>query len=218
MNMPVTRGRPSGMVVGSLVAISFGTVFVLVNTGGLPTPWPLVLRLAGLLVAALLLVWLFRTARRAPQAAQGPVATGFMDRRYWIVVALEGVALFGGLAVINGVLDRPALAVAWVAVVVGVHFFGLAAVWRMPRYHWLGAVMTVLGLAGFLTYALGGDAGAVGLVSGVGCGAALFATVALALRGPARSGPGGRPAPPDRRAAAGAAARAAGAGRSSRIP
>ncbi|MDG4802041.1 hypothetical protein [Micromonospora sp. WMMD980] len=182
MSTPGTRGRPSGLVIGSLVAISFGTVFVMVNSGGLPSPWPLVVRIAGLVVAALLLVSLFRVARQAPFAAQGSEAAGFMDRRYWIVVALEAVALFGGLAVINNVLDRPAVSVAWVAVVVGVHFFGLAAVWRMPRYHWLGAVMTALGLAGFLVHALGGDAAAVGLVSGVGCGAALFATVALALR------------------------------------
>ncbi|MBY8871295.1 hypothetical protein K7640_05485 [Micromonospora sp. PLK6-60] len=182
MTAPGTRGRPSGLVVGSLVAISFGTVFILVNSGGLAAPWPLVLRVAGLLVAALLLVWLVRVARQAPPAGPAAEAAGFMDRRYWLVVALEAVALFGGLAVINGVLHRPAVAVAWVAVVVGVHFFGLAHIWRMPRYHWLGGVMTALGLAGFLAYALGATAPTIGLISGVGCGAALLTTVALALR------------------------------------
>ncbi|MER5606487.1 hypothetical protein AB0F93_07880 [Micromonospora tulbaghiae] len=181
MSMPGTRGRPSGLVVGSLVAISFGTVFVLVNSGDLSAPWPLVVRVAGLLAAALLLVTVFRVAGRETPAPQREAA-GFMDRRYWLVVALEAVALFGGLSVINNVLDRPAVAVAWVAVVVGVHFFGLGHVWRMPLYHWLGAVMTALGLAGFLAHALGAGAGAVGLISGVGCGAALFAAVALALR------------------------------------
>ncbi|SBT37137.1 hypothetical protein [Micromonospora auratinigra] len=188
MTAPGTRGRPSGLVVGSLVAISFGTVFILVNSGGLAAPWPLVLRVVGLLAAALLLVALFRVARQASPERPAPEAAGFMDRRYWLVVALEAIALFGGLAVINGVLHRPEVAVAWVAVVVGVHFFGLAHVWRMPRYHWLGAVMTALGVAGFLTYALGGGAAAVGLVSGVGCGVALFATVALALRDTVRAG------------------------------
>ncbi|MET7833686.1 hypothetical protein ABZS44_12725 [Micromonospora sediminicola] len=181
MSTPGTRGRPSGLVIGSLVAISFGTVFVLVNSGGLAAPWPLVVRVTGLLVAALLLVGLFRVARRETPAPEREAA-GFMDRRYWLVVALEAVALFGGLSVINNVLDRPEVAVAWVAVVVGVHFFGLAAVWRMPRYHWLGAVMTALGIAGFLVHAFGGSAATVALVAGVGCGAALFATVALALR------------------------------------
>ncbi|MET7472071.1 hypothetical protein ABZU22_18270 [Micromonospora sp. NPDC005222] len=176
-----TRGRPSGLVVGSLVAVSFGTVFVLVNSGGLDAPWPLVLRVAGLLVAALLLVALSRVARVETPGPQREAA-GFMDRRYWLVVALEAVALFGGLFVINNVLDRPAVGVAWVAVVVGMHFFGLAHVWRMPLYHWLGAAMTALGLAGFLAHALGAGAGTVGLISGVGCGAALFAAVAMALR------------------------------------
>ncbi len=85
----------------------------------------------------------------------------FVDRRYWLVV-LEAGALFGGLAVVNGVLHRTAVSVAWVALVVGVHFFGLARIWRMPLYHWLGAAMTVLGLSGFLIYALGGTAATVG--------------------------------------------------------
>jgi len=67
-------------------------------------------------------------------------------------------------------------------VVVGVHFFGLAWIWHMPLYSWLGAVMTVLGLAGFLIYALGGSAAMVALVAGVGSGVALFAAVAAALR------------------------------------
>jgi hypothetical protein len=34
-------------------------------------------------------------------------------------------------------------------------------------YHWLATGMTTLAAAGFVTYALGGGAAAVGLVSGV---------------------------------------------------
>jgi hypothetical protein len=113
-------------------------------------------------------------ARSAPRATQDPVSS-FVDRRYWIIVALEVGALFGGLFIINGVLHRKAVSVAWVALVVGVHFFGLARIWRMRLYHWLGAAMTILGLAGFLIYALGGTAATIGLVAGVGSGAALYA-------------------------------------------
>jgi hypothetical protein len=51
----------------------------------------------------------------------------------------------------------------------------------MPLYHWLGAAMTILGLAGFLIYALGGTAPTVGLVAGVGSGATLYAAVGVAL-------------------------------------
>ena len=167
-------------MVGSGVAITFGTVFVLVNSGGLPAPWPLVIRVSGLLVAALLIVGLVLNVRRTSPATQAP-ASDFVDRRYWLIVALEAGALFGGLAVVNGVLHRTAVSVAWVALVVGVHFFGLARIWHMPLYHWLGAVITVLGLAGFLIYALGGPAAIVGLVAGVGSGATLYAAVGVAM-------------------------------------
>ena len=180
MSMPESRERPAGIMVGSMVAIAFGTVFVLVNSAGLPAPWPLVIRAVGLVVAALLMVGLVLMVRGAPPAMQAP-ASDYMDRRYWLIVALEAGALFGGLAVVNGVLHRSAVSVAWVALVVGVHFFGLARIWRMPLYHWLGAAMTVLGLAGFLIYALGGTAAIVGLVAGVGSGAALYATVGAVL-------------------------------------
>jgi hypothetical protein len=163
-----------------MVAITFATVFVLVNSAGLPAPWPLVIRAVGLLVAALLIVGLVLVVAKASPATQAPVSD-FIDRRYWLIVALEVGALFGGLVVVNGVLHRTAVSVAWVALVVGVHFFGLAKIWHMPLYHLLGSAMTVLGLTGFLIYALGGSAAVVGLVAGVGSGTALYAAVGVAV-------------------------------------
>ncbi len=177
---PKGRQRPAGLVVGSVVALAFGTVFVLVNSAGLPAAWPLVIRVVGLFVAALLLVGLVLVIRTGSAGAQAPTS-GYVDRRYWLIVALEAGALFGGLAVINGVLHLTAVAVAWVALVVGVHFFGLASIWRMSLYLWLGAAMTVLGLAGFLIHVFGGSAGMVGLVAGVGSGAALYAAVGVGV-------------------------------------
>jgi hypothetical protein len=165
---------------GSMVAITFGAVFVLVNSAGLPGPWRLAIRLAGVLVAAVLVAGLLLAVGKAPAARQASVS-GFADRRYWIVVAFEAVALFAGLFLLNEVLHRTAVAVAWVAVVVGVHFFPLARYWRIPLFHWLGAAMTVLGLAGFLIYAVGGTATTVALVAGVGSGAALYVAVGVAL-------------------------------------
>lgn len=176
---PKGRQRPAGLVVGSVVALAFGTVFVLVNTAGLPAAWSLVIRVVGLLVAALLIVGLVLVIRAGPAVEQAPIS-GYVDRRYWLIVAVEAGALFGGLAVINGVLHLTVVAVAWVALVVGAHFFGLASIWHMSLYHWLGAVMAVLGLAGFLIHAFGGSAGMVGLVAGVGSGTALYAAVAVA--------------------------------------
>ncbi len=179
MTTPQIGQRP-GFVIGSVVALAFGTLFVFANSGGLRAPWPLAIRVAGALVAVLLAVGVVRAARKGPPATPEP-GSGFAAPRYWLILTVEAVALFGGLAVINGVLHRPAVAVAWVALVVGVHFFPLARAWHMPLFRWLGAAMTVLALAGFLTYALGGSAAAVGLVAGVGSGVALYATVAAAV-------------------------------------
>jgi uncharacterized membrane protein len=163
-----------------VVGITFGTVFVLVNSDGVPVPWPFVIRLIGLLVAAVLVVGLVLAVRRGSSVEPAP-RSGFVDQRYWLIVALEAVALFGGLAVLNGVLHGKAVSVAWVALIVGVHFFGLARIWRMPLYHWLGTAMAILGLAGFLIYALGGSAAIVGLVAGVGSGAALYVAIGVVV-------------------------------------
>ena len=144
---PKDGKRSAGLVAGSVVAITFGTVFVLVNSGGVPAPWRLVIRVIALLVAALLAAGVVLVARSGSSVTPAP-SLGFVDHRYWLIVALEAGALLGGLAVVNGVLHGKAVAVAWVALVVGVHFFGLARIWRMPLYHWLGAAMAILGLAG----------------------------------------------------------------------
>jgi hypothetical protein len=106
---------------------------------------------------------------------------GFAGRRYWNIVGLEGLALFGGLVVVNGVLGRPEFAVPWIALVVGVHFVVLAQAWRISLYRWLGVVQTVLGLTGFVLAATGAALSTVNLVAGVLSGAALYVTVAVGV-------------------------------------
>ncbi|WIM99324.1 hypothetical protein ACTOB_002974 [Actinoplanes oblitus] len=173
--------RLSGLMIGSLVALSFGTVFVMVNSADLPAPWRLVIRVVALLIAAVLLVRLFRTERAVAPTRESDIR-GFADRRYWYAVLGEIIALFGGLYVINGVLKKPEVAVAWVVIVVGVHFLPLAWAWRLPLFYWVGGVMTVLGVAGFLAYAAGASAGTVGLIAGVGSGFTLYAAVLMGIR------------------------------------
>jgi hypothetical protein len=180
-----SRNRYSGPVTGSLIATSFGLVFVIVNSGALPAPWPLVIRSAGALAAAALVVATFRVARVSPPPL-APGGRGFASRGYWVIVAAEVVALFGGLILLARILHHPEMGVAWVAVVVGLHFLALARLWRMPMFTVLGVVMTALGLAGFVLAGSGVSSAAVELVSGVGSGIALFAAVLTGLRRAAR--------------------------------
>jgi hypothetical protein len=168
------------MVVGSLIATVFGLIFIEANSGGLPSDWPSGIRITGAVAAVGLLLAILRTSRLA--RAQIPRDNaGFADPRYLAIVGIEAAALFGGLAVINLVLNRAALAVPWIALVVGVHFFGLARLWHLSSFLMLGVALVILGGAGFLLNALSVSPGAVNLVSGAGSGAALFIAAGVAV-------------------------------------
>lgn len=169
-----------GVVTGSLVGLLFGLVFVEVNSGALPGDWPLVVRVAGAVVAAVLLAGVVWVARRGEPRGEVP-AGGFVGRRYWNIVGIEGLALFGGLVVINGVFGQSQYAVPWIALVVGVHFVFLGKAWGIPLHQWVGVAQTVLGVVGFVLAATGAALSTVNLVAGVLSGVALFVMVAAGI-------------------------------------
>jgi hypothetical protein len=168
--MIMTRDR-----VGRLVGAGFGLVFVATNAGSLPAAAAGPLRAAA--VAAF--VWVAVLARRPgspPPGGPSAARAGF-GRRYWYVVAAEGIALAAGLVVLNPVLHAPEAGVGWIALVVGVHFFGLAVAWHAPALRLLGASITVCGLAGLALAAAGVSPAVTAAVSGVLPGALLLASV-----------------------------------------
>jgi hypothetical protein len=161
------RDEHAGLLIGAL----FGMIFVLVNAGGLPTAVALVLR--GLAILAFVgLVIVVATGRGGEQPEPTPGVT--FGRRYGLVVMAEVIAIVAGLSVLNRVFDAPEAGVAWIALVVGVHFFALARVWRAPQITWPGIALTTLGVAGLLMAALGASDTAIATVSGVGSGMVLL--------------------------------------------
>ncbi|MBV2363825.1 hypothetical protein ACFPZ0_20100 [Streptomonospora nanhaiensis] len=171
--------RFTGILIGS----SFGTVFVLVNAHApLPAAAGAALRVLALACLAATVVLGVLAARAAPPAtAPGRAMFG---RGYAAVVAAEALLLFGGFPVLRA-LGAPAEAnVAWVALVVGLHFVALMAVWRERGIAVPGAVLTALGAAGFALLATPAAAWTP-FVSGVLSGATLLACglyVVLAAR------------------------------------
>lgn len=159
-------------VVGHVIGASFGMVFVLVNSGGLPQVLAVPLRVAAVAAFAVVLMAFVRTARE-PRAAEDPRPVGF-TRFYWAVVALEVIALFGGLAILRQV--EPAAALGWIALVVGLYFFPLAQLWREGRRQLLAIAssMTALGVIGLVLAFTVHDAVLVAVVSGVGSGVVLL--------------------------------------------
>jgi hypothetical protein len=166
-----------GQRSGSLIGAVFGLVYVVVNAGPLPTAARVPVRVLG--IAAFLAVLTSLIRRRPASAGSTPSAPAGHTRpfgaAYWAVVAAEAVALFGGLAVLNGVLHRPQAGVAWVSVVVGAHFFALAWVFEMRFFHLLGGIIILCGVTGLALVA--GEAGAapVAVIGGLLPGVVLLA-------------------------------------------
>lgn len=165
-----------GQAVGSFIGALFGLVYVVVNSGPLPAAaqWPL--RALGVLgfVGAVSAVLSRRGRSPSHPDSSAPQARVF-SRSYWLVVLAEAVALFGGVRVLSGPLALPEAGVAWVSLVVGVHFFALALVFGQRFFHLLGAVIATCGAVGFGLVLAGAREASVSLVGGVLPGVTLLA-------------------------------------------
>jgi hypothetical protein len=190
-----------GQRLGSLIGGVFGLIYVEVNAGSLAAPAAAALRIAGAVAfAGLVALLVARRGRgaapstgREPGASAEAAARGGFGPRYWLVVAAEVAAIAAGSALLNGPLDRPRAAVAWVSVVVGVHFFVLASLWRVSLFRWLGAAIALCGLAGLAAAGLDASGAVIATAAGVLPGALLLAAgYRGAIAVPHRSG---RPEP-----------------------
>ncbi|ARF82566.1 hypothetical protein B6264_02045 [Kitasatospora aureofaciens] len=175
--------------LGRLIGSGFGLVFIEANAGALPTAVAVLLRVVG--VAAFLALVLL--GRRRPQVAESGSEPGgaSFGSRYWLVVMAEVVAIVAGLAVINKVLHTPEATAGWIALVVGVHFFGIAVAWRRPAMHALGAGLAACGALGLVLAFCGAAAAVVALVAGIAPGAMLLGSVwwsGRAVVAPGRAG------------------------------
>ncbi|MEU9159749.1 hypothetical protein AB0D29_05590 [Streptomyces sp. NPDC048424] len=168
-----------------LIGAAFGVFFVQANAGALPPAVAVPLRL----LAISAFVWLFIALRRSrvPSAAADCPAPRRFGRGYLLVVAAEVVVVAAGLFVINRLLHVPRATVGWIALIVGLHFFGLAAVWRMPSLRLLAAAMSACGAAGLVLAACGCSAAAIAAVAGIAPGALLLGSVWWSVRTAPRS-------------------------------
>ncbi|MFI5641715.1 hypothetical protein ACIA8H_30425 [Streptomyces goshikiensis] len=176
---------------GRIIGASFGLAFIQVNAGALPVVAGTALRVVAVAAFVALLVTLRRAPAPAPASGPGPrpalaaeaAPAVHFGRRYRYVVAAEAVVGVAGIVVVNNVLHTPRATVGWIALVVGVHFFGLAVVWRTPVLHWLGAGLSGCGAAGLALAATGAPQATVAAVAGVLPGALLLGSAWWKVRG-----------------------------------
>jgi hypothetical protein len=160
----------AGQRLGSLIGAAFGLVYVEVNAAPLPSAAAATVRVAAAAAFAAVL------ARLAVGRSEPAPAGGF-GRGYWLVVALEALGIVAGSAVLRS-LELAHATVAWVSVVVGVHFVALAEIWRLPLFRWLGAAIAVCGGAALAAAAAGAGDALVSTAGGVVPGALLLAAAA----------------------------------------
>ncbi len=156
--------------IGHVIGASFGLVFVLVNSTPLVPALRLVVSSLAIAMFAIVVAGFVTTLRTTGPDER---VVGFTTS-YWIIVGIEAVLLFGGLAVVRAI--EPFATLGWIALVVGIHFFPLSRLWAPGRAQIMAIAiaLTVLGAIGLVIAFATHEADAVALVSGVGSGVVLL--------------------------------------------
>jgi hypothetical protein len=163
--------------IGSLLGAVGGLAFIQAGAGALPADVEIAARGAGLLAFLLVLRALHQRQGAASGAGRSPRA---LSRGYGIVVGAEVLGIVVGLRLLNGPVDTPQAAPAWIAFVVGTHFVALALLLRQPGLTWLGHGVTACGAAGLTAAFLGGSDPLLAVVAGLAPGALLLAAAGRA--------------------------------------
>ncbi|HET6562512.1 MAG TPA: hypothetical protein VFG72_11610 [Marmoricola sp.] len=163
-----------GQVTGSLVAATFGLIYVFVNSAALADSVAQPLRGLAVVVFALVVA----TAGRSRSHSAEERTTGYPLYRsaFWGVVAAESIALMAGVVVLNRWFEELHAGVAWVSIVVGVHFFALAVVFKQRFFNVLGVAITCCGVVAMALAIGGSGAATVAAVGGVVPGGVLLAS------------------------------------------
>ena len=130
-------------------------------------------------VAAVLVVWGIANLvalRHAPKVVLDKRLARFYRIGYALIVATEGAAISVGGPIL-GHFHRPDLYGQWIGAIVGIHFFPLGKLFKIPLYYWTGAAIS---LAAFGALLISADALRSAITAG-GTGIALWITAVVIL-------------------------------------
>ncbi len=170
------RGLLDGVVVGLVLMAVFTTAWSANTLGTWPGAAGTVITAVGVLAGAWFVVTAVRLVRtrRLASTVVTPEQERWQKRSgtaFGVVFAVEAVLVVAAANVLSAI-DRPDLVLPAIALVVGLHFYPMARIFRRRIDTWLATALSAVGLAGLLTLLLtGADRDTVrGLVA---CGAAL---------------------------------------------
>ncbi|MFE5320762.1 hypothetical protein ACFQ88_18795 [Paenibacillus sp. NPDC056579] len=148
---------PKAAVFGAANGVMFMTFFGalwasigIVGSNGLGGPWFLVL--SGIMTLILLsgAVSLFGNARNMNNSTTREERGHWrqINRKFGLIFGLEGLAIFIASVICN-MLDHFELFFPIMAIIVGIHFFPLAQLFRVRFYYGTGIVLCILGVITF---------------------------------------------------------------------
>lgn len=177
-------------LVGVAIAGGFGIGWVLWAASGLRGGAATAVRIAGVVIGALIVasaLWRQRAVEPGAAAPRRGSESMFRSRGYLAWVAAEVVALVVGNSVL-GATGHGEYVAAWTALVVGVHFLGFGRLF-VAMFYWVGAAFLVAAVVGAATGAAGGSRQDVAAATGLIAAVSLFVAGGWGLLGAASSGP-----------------------------
>ncbi|MFY9907797.1 MAG: hypothetical protein WBX02_03205 [Terriglobales bacterium] len=174
------RSTLIGMSTGAAVMFGFGIVWLLLGLfRGRPSPKWLRLSLVavGIVLATSVVILAMRASKLpfdlAPLTAQQLGLNREIARHFYLVFGFELAAIFLAVVVLN-LIHYPDYILSGIALIVAVHFFPLAALFKAPVYYGTALVGCAIGLIGFFM----ADAALRQKVVGISFGLLLWATAA----------------------------------------
>jgi len=140
--------RMRGRAVGAIVCAGFGAYALYWwaedAIQGERGPWFGAIAVA----TAVLVSWAIANLaalRHVPRVALDKRLARYYRIGYAIIVATEGAAISVGGPIL-GHFHRPELFGQWIGAVVGLHFFPLGKLFKLPLYYWTGAAISLAAL------------------------------------------------------------------------
>ena len=164
-----------GLAVALFITTFFGALWGMVGAFALRSALSL---LAGVLVGTVTVVLLLGSARLLRLSQRLPVAAGeagtypIGTRSYRLAVLFEVIAIPISAAVLNNA-GYPGAVISAVAVIVGLHFFGLIPAFRSRRFAAVGGAIVAVGLLS-LVLPTGSGVSPRGALVGLGCALVLW--------------------------------------------
>ena len=172
-----------GTLIGCAIMFGFGILWIVVGlSGGRFSPGWVRIGLAAAVgvLAAWIGLFTIRFIRghqhAAPASPEQDMLARRIGRRFGLINAVQWGAIIAAIIALN-VIHRTGFIAPAIAVIVGIHFFPLAAVFRQPSYYATGTLGCIIGVIGFL---IADDAARLSLV-GLSFGLLLWLTTIAVL-------------------------------------